>query len=1020
MRLLPVRIWRGAARPAVLAIAVAIAAGGFAVPQVEAAATTATSSQISAPAPAPAANVKAKTVDDLLVDAAKQGKIKKIDRALAGELDNTKSTHKVIVTLQPGFQDTFRQTLQQRGRKIRREYGSLNLFVADLPSADVLEFAKHKMVKAISLDAPISTSQISVPVVSAPPSVTASAAVLPGAPIVVTIAGGPANSTDWVALSPANAPDTTYGAWAYLNGLRTAPLVGLSTATIQLTAPSTPGTYNVRFYASNGWTKLATSATINVGPTLTVPVTTVRPGGVFSVNVSGAPGSISDWLSVTDVNAADGNYTAWSYLSGNKNYPATPLINATIQFVAPTTPGNYNVRLFANDSWKKVATSVPISVQGLAPTVTVATTVKAGAQFTVTVANGPANVLDWVTLSPASAPDAGYLTWMYLNGQRTIPPAGLSSASFQFMAPMIPGTYNIRLFANNGWSKLATSGSITVEAAPSVTTLRQTLGLPTVADPTATMNVGVAVIDSGITPSDDFSGRITGFYDFTHGLNGVAVTPYDPYGHGTHVAGLIASKGTLSNYEIQGVAPAVRLVGLKVLDATGGGNTSDVIAALQFVTAHKSELNVQIVNMSLGHPIYAPASQDPLVQAVEQATAAGLIVVTSSGNYGRNPNTSAVGYAGITSPCNAPSAICVGAAVTQNTVSRADDQVADFSSRGPSWYDGSVKPDVIAPGDKLASDTSQTSYLYTRLRTSQGYATNSSSTLYLSGTSMSAGVVSGVVALAIDAHNRNAVGAQPPLTANVAKAILQFTAIPLAGADYLMQGAGEVNAAGAIDLAGAINTAQPVGSWWLMRGVTPATAIGDRSEAWSQNILWGDTVRGGNILYTHNIVWGENILWGENITWGENVPLAENIVWGENLVWGESLVWDDRYLGQRLGGNNILWGENIVWGEAMTWAQLTGANAVWGTKTGTTVTWGTMFGNNITWGETNNITWGANILWGENVVWGANIIWGENIVWGENLVWGQSLDAVDETVWEEHAAPDLGPERNLSVDGGAF
>src|SRR5882762_2538681 len=128
--------------------------------------------------------------------------------------------------------------------------------------------------------------------------------------------------------------------------------------------------------------------------------------------------------------------------------------------------------------------------------------------------------------------------------------------------------------------------------------------------------------------------------------------------------------------------------------------------------------------MSLGHPIFAPAADDPLVQAVQQATAAGLIVVTSAGNVGRNPTTGVVGYAGVTSPCNAPSAICVGAANTQNTVTRSDDVVAPYSSRGPSWYDGFAKPDVLAPGHKLPSVTDLHSYLYTRLVTSQGSAAN--------------------------------------------------------------------------------------------------------------------------------------------------------------------------------------------------------------------------------------------------------------------------------------------------------
>src|SRR5207245_8717840 len=130
---------------------------------------------------------------------------------------------------------------------------------------------------------------------------------------------------------------------------------------------------------------------------------------------------------------------------------------------------------------------------------------------------------------------------------------------------------------------------------------RRTLCLPHAADldpsvPTGYTGVTVAIIDSGIAPSEDFTRRITGFYDFTQG--GRSTTPYDDYGHGTHIAGLIGSSGKLSNYEYVGVAPAVHLIGLKVLDNTGQGKTSDVIKAIEYVVANKDHLNVQIIKLS--------------------------------------------------------------------------------------------------------------------------------------------------------------------------------------------------------------------------------------------------------------------------------------------------------------------------------------------------------------------------------------------------------------------------------------
>jgi subtilisin family serine protease len=195
------------------------------------------------------------------------------------------------------------------------------------------------------------------------------------------------------------------------------------------------------------------------------------------------------------------------------------------------------------------------------------------------------------------------------------------------------------------------------EAARAQGPLLETLGLtlsggapaPAYTEALTAGGVGVAIIDSGIEPAPDFENRITHFYDFTTG-RALKARPADGYGHGTHVAGLVASRYV-------GLAPNARLVGLRVLKNNGEGRTSDVISAIEFATANRAALGISVLNVSLGHPVYEPAATDPLVQAVEAASRSGLVVIAAAGNLGINPDTAQPGYAGVMSPGNAPSAI---------------------------------------------------------------------------------------------------------------------------------------------------------------------------------------------------------------------------------------------------------------------------------------------------------------------------------------------------------------------------
>ncbi len=531
--------------------------------------------------------------------------------------------------------------------------------------------------------------------------------------------------------------------------------------------------------------------------------------------------------------------------------------------------------------------------------------------------------------------------------------------------------------------------------------------------------VGVAVIDSGIEPGSNLAFDLSAFVDFTQGDEPVYTSPYDDYGHGTFVASMIANDGNGAG-KYQGMAPDVHLIGLKVLDHDGNGTTTRVIQAIEFAIQHKEDLDIDVINLSLGHPIFESAASDPLVQAVEAAHAAGIVVVASAGNFGMNPGTNQAGYGGLTSPGNAPSAITVGAVDQNSTLTRGDDSVAPFSSRGPTWVDGFAKPDLVAPGVGEVSRASKTANLFTlypELRFQDADFPKLTDLAKLSGTSMAAAAATGIVALVLQAN--------PDLPPNAIKAVLEYTAIPLGDGngqplDALTQGTGEVNAAGAIALAQAIDT-DSLADGWVVGNVTLATPFGNTDEAWSQNIVWGNyfvSALPGD-MFANGLPYDDNIVWGtvgrasdDNIVWG-NFARDD----GDNIVWGNLAVWGSRYDTEQR--DNIVWGtfarvdDNIVWG---TFAR-GGDNIVWGTflRGGDNIVWGTVSrsDDNIVWG--NNIVWGSNIVWGNALIGsrdGDNIVWGnlfagdggvDNIVWGnlydDNIVWGNLLRDGDNIVW---------------------
>src|SRR6185369_7709478 len=265
--------------------------------------------------------------------------------------------------------------------------------------------------------------------------------------------------------------------------------------------------------------------------------------------------------------------------------------------------------------------------------------------------------------------------------------------------------------------------------------------------------IGIAVIDSGVAAHSDLNQwgatqtRVVYSESFVPG----DTSTNDAYGHGTHVAGIAAGNGFASQtgykYMYNGIAPKANVVNLRVLDANGCGTDSAVIAAIQRAIDLKSVYNIRVINLSLGRGVYESFVDDPLNQAVEKAWQAGIVVVVAAGNNGRDDSYGTNGYGTIGVPGNDPFVITVGAMDTRNTMSPADDKIATYSSKGPSLIDHVVKPDLVAPGDKVVSLRTVNSKL--DLEDSAADVTCTGCTLSaakyfkLSGTSMATPVVTG-------------------------------------------------------------------------------------------------------------------------------------------------------------------------------------------------------------------------------------------------------------------------------------
>jgi len=485
--------------------------------------------------------------------------------------------------------------------------------------------------------------------------------------------------------------------------------------------------------------------------------------------------------------------------------------------------------------------------------------------------------------------------------------------------------------------------------------------------------IGVAIIDSGVANVPDLTrSNVVFSQDFTGDkVNGAA----DQYGHGTHVAGIIAGNGNASTgpndfYTFKGIAPNVSIVNLRVLDVNGSGSYSEVIAAIQTAIQLRSTYNIRVINLSLGGPVWESYTADPLCQAVEQAWQAGITVVVAAGNYGRDNNAGTTGYGTITSPGNDPYVITVGAMNTMGTPDRTDDVPATYSSKGPTFGDQVIKPDLVAPGNLIVSLYTPADTLNqenpgneapTSLYQTNGTGATSSSYFILSGTSMATPMVTGAAALMLQQN--------PDLTPDQVKAALMLTAFkglqqyatitdPTTGQTFNEQADVFTVGAGYLDIQAALantNLAPPtVGS-----ALSPFAVEGPNGNV-------ALVVNGPSVLGSNAVLWGTGAMWGNAVLWGTGSTAGEAVLWGTDSTAGEAVLWGTG----STTGEAVLWGTGTAAGEAVLWG--TGSTAseavLWGT--------GSTAGTAVLWGTGSALDQAVAVLWGTSSLQANSVLWG--------------------------------------------
>ena len=424
--------------------------------------------------------------------------------------------------------------------------------------------------------------------------------------------------------------------------------------------------------------------------------------------------------------------------------------------------------------------------------------------------------------------------------------------------------------------------------------------------------VDVALIDSGVVPVEGLStsGKLVYGPDLSLESQSSDLEHLDTYGHGTHMAGIIAGRGSDG---FRGVAPDARILSVKVGAYDGAVDVSQILAAIDWVVQHRNDngLNVRILNLSFGTDSTQSAVLDPLSHAVEQAWKSGIVVVVAAGNDGN--------FLPLRDPAFNPYVIAVGASDNKGTNTITDDKVASFSN----CVNKGRTVDLVAPGVSIVSLRNPGSYAdleYPEARVGTKYFKGT-------GTSQSAAVVSGAAALILSKF--------PKATPDQVKRMLTSTADPLRGYPRLKK----CDGAGTLDLSEAARTA-------------PRKAHQDWKSSTGKGNL--EQSRGSSHLENNGVVLtGEQDIFGNEFDTTTWAPMAAQGTTWSGGDWNGTTWSGTTWSGTTWSGTT--W-SGTTW-SGTTWSSVDWSNQVWTGTTWSGTTWSGTTWSGTTWSGT---TWSGS------------------------------------------------------------